>query len=454
MRTALYVRVSTQEQAKEGYSLPAQRRKLLAYCEAKEWKVVEIYADEGISGSTIEKRPSATQMLEDAKKHLFDQILIVKIDRLCRNTKDLLTIVDLLNSLDIGLVALEESLDLKSPSGKMMLTMLGSFAEFERATITNRFMSGKIQKALNGKMSNHHVKPYGYDFIDGVFTPNENAPVVKQIFELCKSGYSYTQIKEYLDSHGIKASMGNKWYIEVIGRMLHNPTYIGMVHYNVKNNDPILLKANNVIPIVDEDTFNQVQNILKAKVGVKKQPSEEFIFHGILKCNKCGWRGGCVSTTTPLGKPYKYYRCSGSCSGLCSNTQNISLPNCEKQFLTYMQDFFFELNTKPKEVKERPDYSKQINDLANKKKRLVDLYLQELVDFTDYEERLKDINAKIEYYKSLTPPEEKIIDYGSIQATFTELWDLMDNKEKHLFLVNTFEGIYFENKQIVRVVFK
>ena len=89
MRTALYMRVSTEEQAKEGYSLPSQKRKLMAYCDAHDWSIVAIYTDEGISAKNIDDRPQAKQLLEDAKNNLFENILILKVDRLARNTRKL-----------------------------------------------------------------------------------------------------------------------------------------------------------------------------------------------------------------------------------------------------------------------------------------------------------------------------------------------------------------------------
>ena len=131
MKTAIYTRVSTEEQAKEGYSLEVQREHLEAFAKQKGYEIFKVYSDEGISGYVLE-RPALKKLIEDAKYKEFDLVLVYKIDRFSRNLKDLLNLADELSCYGIGFKSATEAFDTSTSAGRMMLQQLGSFAEFER----------------------------------------------------------------------------------------------------------------------------------------------------------------------------------------------------------------------------------------------------------------------------------------------------------------------------------
>ena len=163
MKTAIYIRVSTDEQVKEGYSIDAQKYKLTEYCKFKKWDLAGLYIDEGISGKSIKDRPEAMRMIDDCKNGKVNNILIYKLDRLTRSVRDLLDVIDLVNKYSVKLTSLSENIDTSTPNGQMLLTITGAIAENERKIITERMQFGKEQKARSGKY-NIGPRPYGYNY--------------------------------------------------------------------------------------------------------------------------------------------------------------------------------------------------------------------------------------------------------------------------------------------------
>jgi len=131
LRIAIYIRVSTEDQAKEGYSLEVQREYLESFAKREGLEVFKVYQDDGISGYSTE-RPALRELLKETKGRKFDLVLVYKIDRFSRNLKDLLNLVDELSSSGIGFKSATEPFDTTTSAGKLMFQQLGSFAEFEK----------------------------------------------------------------------------------------------------------------------------------------------------------------------------------------------------------------------------------------------------------------------------------------------------------------------------------
>ena len=150
METGIYVRVSTEEQAQEGFSIRAQEQKLKDYARIKDWSIFNIYIDEGISGKNLVDRPAMQEMISDVRSGAVKNVLVFKIDRLTRSTADLLYLVDLFNELKCAFNSLTESIDTQTPSGRMFLKIIGIFAEFERENIIERSKVGIERKIREG----------------------------------------------------------------------------------------------------------------------------------------------------------------------------------------------------------------------------------------------------------------------------------------------------------------
>ena len=148
INTAIYVRVSTEEQALHGFSIRAQKEKLTYYAEKiKEWNVYDIYVDEGLSGKNIIDRPELNRMILNIKQKKVNNVLVFKIDRLTRSTKELIELVEVFNKYNCDFNSLCESIDTTTPTGRMFIKIIGIFSEFERENIIERVKLGFERKA-------------------------------------------------------------------------------------------------------------------------------------------------------------------------------------------------------------------------------------------------------------------------------------------------------------------
>ena len=256
--TALYIRVSTEKQADEGYSLEAQQSRLQAFCEAQGWTVdpAHVYIDAGISGTSTD-RPAFLAMMQAAQDGKIARIVSIKLDRLARNTKDFLGTVERLQAFGCDLVLLKESFDTGTPHGKFALTMFAAIAELEASQIAERTMSGRKQKAAQGG-DNGRYCPLGYSFDNGHYSIDENAAqTVQSIFTEYIAGESLTTIARRLNAQDAPTARGGKWYPATVRYILTNGFYAGLSQYDgqsVKGDHPA---------IIDADTYNAAIAILR-----------------------------------------------------------------------------------------------------------------------------------------------------------------------------------------------
>lgn len=230
--TALYIRVSTEKQADEGFSLEGQESRLRSYCDAQGWEVCpgHVYIDAGISGKST-ARPAFQAMMQAAQDSKITRIVSIKLDRLARNTKDFLGTVERLQAFGCDLVLLKESFDTGTPHGKFALTMFAAIAELEASQITERVMSGKREKAAQGG-DNGRYTPHGYNFEDGVYSVDESAaPVIRSIFTDYVTGEGLTTIARRLNAQDAPTARGGKWYPATVRYILTNGFYAGIAQY-------------------------------------------------------------------------------------------------------------------------------------------------------------------------------------------------------------------------------
>lgn len=232
-RTALYIRVSTERQAEEGFSLDAQAQRLGAYCQAQGWTVdpAHIYVDAGVSGKSTH-REQFQAMMGAAKQGEIQRIVAIKLDRIARNVKDFLAIVEELKAADCAMVLIKESFDTSTPHGKFALTMFAAMAELEAATITERVMSGKTQKAQDGGYNGARC-PLGYRYDDSTFAiVKDGADTVRYIFTSFVTGEGMLAIANGLNDAGTPTARGGQWYASTVRTILMNGFYAGLSQWD------------------------------------------------------------------------------------------------------------------------------------------------------------------------------------------------------------------------------
>ncbi len=245
---AIYIRVSTQEQAQQGFSLAAQQEALENYAKALGYEVLKVYKDEGKSAKNIQQRPEMMEMLQDAEKKKFSAIFIYKLDRFSRSIKDLILTIDKLKDWGIDFVSLQDKIETTSASGKLMFHIISAFAEFERNIIGDRTLFGMQRKAKEGGFITK--APKGYVLVDKKLEIHEEgADQVRKIYQ------------EFLDSDVSLTQLGKKHSMTTAGikKLLQNTTYLGKVKFAKQESD------GKHQALLDDVLFKAVQSKLKTK---------------------------------------------------------------------------------------------------------------------------------------------------------------------------------------------
>ncbi|MDO4481458.1 MAG: recombinase family protein [Bacillota bacterium] len=272
-RTGIYIRVSTDAQAEEGYSIEAQTEQLEAYCKAKKWENTELYVDGGWSGSNIE-RPEMKRMLEDAENDRLERCLVYKLDRLSRSQKDVLYIIeDVFIPHGVDFVSVTESLDTGTPMGRAMIGILAAFAQLERENIKMRTRMGMKERVKAGYWMGGGRVPFGYDYDSkqGILVPNEDAEKVRLMYRLYLDGESPQAIADRL---GLK-------YDRLVMNILQRKSNIGIIEYNGEE------YRGRHEPIIDRETFNKTAEEISLR-SVKRTNHTDYLLSGLLYCGKCG----------------------------------------------------------------------------------------------------------------------------------------------------------------------
>lgn len=220
-KCAIYIRVSTEEQAKKGISLSAQKDKCETFAELKEWSVYRVYRDAGFSAGNT-RRPAFLRMLEDARNKKINTILVYKVDRFSRRLKDLIFILDELKKYNVNFTSVSEQIDTTTAMGEAFFHMVGLFAQLERGMIKERVTLAFDKKFKSGQVANR--APLGYSYKGKkLVIHEENAQKVKEIFNMWACGVNYKAISE---EFGIPISS--------LYEIVKNPTYIGKIRYKGK----------------------------------------------------------------------------------------------------------------------------------------------------------------------------------------------------------------------------
>jgi DNA invertase Pin-like site-specific DNA recombinase len=263
VKVAIYTRVSTEDQAKEGFSLDAQLDKLRSYCKARDWIIADSYIDDGYSGRDI-KRPAYSRMMEEMDK--WDILLVIKIDRIHRNSKNFMLMMENLKKEGKEFVSMTESLDTSTAMGRFVMDIIQRIAQLESEQIGERVYIGMEQKArTNSGVLGFNI-PFGYEYSDGQLTIiKDEARVVKDIYSWYKDGKSMGKIAKMLNSNKIPTKRGGIWAKKTISKILKNPIYCGYLHWKQ------YINKSNHEKIISESDFNEIQNLISNHGGLPAQ---------------------------------------------------------------------------------------------------------------------------------------------------------------------------------------
>lgn len=410
-KVAIYVRVSTTNQAEEGYSIEEQISSLRKYCEAMNWTVFHEYVDAGFSGGKLE-RPEMSNLINDAKKQLFDTVLVYKLDRLSRSVKDTLHLMqDIFTPSKVDFVSLQENIDTSSAMGTLFITLLSAISEFEREQITERMKMGKTGRAKAGKAMSWGMPPFAYNYnkeTGNLELDEIKAPIVEMIFSDFLKGSSVNQIVQKLNSMSYHGK-SHDWGHHAVTFIIDNPAYCGMMKYMGQT-----YQAKHA-PIIDKKTFELAR--LERKKRLSKYRDDDwvgpfqrkYIGSKICYCGLCG--ANLKSEKDKKNKrtglrPISFY---------CPNTRSRGSRNCtnprfkQDALEGYILSEVAKLQQNPEKLKNiKPvednelhnkiaTYERNIKLNSSKLSKLNDLYLNDLISLDDLKKQSKSLLNENEF---------------------------------------------------------
>ena len=275
-RAVIYTRVSTEDQAKEGFSLDAQKDRLRSYCKAKSWEVVNEFIDDGYSGRDV-NRPAYQKML--AEREGWDVLVVLKMDRIHRNSRNFTVMMENLAKWGKEFTSMQESFDTTTAMGRFVMDIIQRIAQLESEQIGERVKIGMSQKAKEGRGYLGFNIPYGYNYEDGELIINdEEAKTIKEIFQKYYEGETYEKIVKYLNEKDVHTKRGGKWAKPTIHAILKNPVYCGYSHWDN------ILSEDKHESIIDVTIFNQVQRKRKNAIRNKKSRKQDILIIDVDRC--------------------------------------------------------------------------------------------------------------------------------------------------------------------------
>lgn len=424
MKVAIYVRVSTDEQAKEGFSIPAQRERLRAFCASQGWEIVQEYIEEGWSAKDLE-RPQMKQLLKDIKKGNIDIVLVYRLDRLTRSVLDLYLLLQTFEKYNVAFRSATEVYDTSTAMGRLFITLVAALAQWERENLAERVKFGIEQMIDEGKKPGGH-SPYGYKF-DKDFNCTmieEEANVVRMIYRMYCDGYGYRSIADRLNELGIKPRIAKEWNHNSIRDILTNDMYIGTYRWGnkvVKNNHP---------PIISETLFKKVQKE-KEKRGVDRKRVGKFIFTGLLHCGNCNEHK--MQGFFDKRDQKTYYRCL-KCNRITHEKNILESLLAEVQLLITSKEYFMSKFSNQYEEPSTVDVSaltKELEKIKKQKEKWYDLYMDDNNPIPKEElfAKINELNEKEkEIYETLN--ECELEEKESIEEKYHRISKMTDFKQQ------------------------
>ena len=264
MRAAIYVRVSTEEQAAEGYSIGAQKEMLQDYCIVEGWEVAGVYEDDGYSGRSV-KRPAYQRMMSEMDS--WDVLLVIKMDRIHRNSRNFMNMMEVLSKHGKMFVSQSEALDTTNALGRFVVDMIQRLAQLESEQIGERTYMGMrekaetLDKAEEGKRTMGFTPPFGYRLENGGLEEEpDELPIVSRMFSEYLGGSTMDEISWSLGREGILTRRGNPWNKRNMSTVLHNPVYAGYMRW-----EDVLIR-HHARTAVSIEEFNRTQELMASKV--------------------------------------------------------------------------------------------------------------------------------------------------------------------------------------------
>lgn len=446
-KVALYIRVSTDRQAEEGYSIDVQKERLQAYMVSMfgSGQAVDFYIDDGFSGGSLD-RPQMQRMISDIQEQQVSHVIVYKLDRLSRSQKDTLYLIeDIFLPNNVSFISVQESFNTATPFGRAVIGILSVFAQFERENIFERTRSGMQKRVESGYWMGGGRVPFGYDYNSqkGILIPNADAEKVRKLYDLYIQGWSLQKIADTL---GLK-------YEKLALQILQRKSNAGYIVYN-GNEYKGLHEA--IIPL---ETYEQAMKIFRTRAKNQLRPTAVHLLAGLVYCGCCGakmryirWgKGGCKLMCYSQQKTKRYLIRDPDCANQRPWAEEI------EQYV--LKDIF--QAAKEFSPPEDPQFGasslgvlRQKRDTAEKKlRRLYDLYaggeddvLLEMI--SNLKEQIKTAEQQIQAIAEQDRSAERAQAAREELYRLSSIWSMMESAQKIAALRSVVDRIVVTNDRV------
>ena len=454
----VYIRVSTEDQAREGFSLGEQEEKLLALCKFKDLEVYKVYKDAGISAKDMEHRPQFQEMLKDMKDGKINYIVAYKLDRITRSVRDLEELISVLEQYNCFLLCDRDDVNTSTANGRFFVRMLTVLSQLEIEIVSERTKFG-----LNGAIKSGHIpgqRPFGYKSADDkkMIIDNATRPYVEKIFDMYLEGKSFQQIANYFEENNIYPK--KKWKDTTIQKIIDNKIYMGDYEQykrigKQENLEPIVY-MNVVEPIISRAKWEECQR-QKERNQRTYTRDRIYTFFQRLKCPNCSRIMKCKGSGGTKRK-YMYYTCEHCHINFNENHVELLLKDFIYDLLEYdmaVKKFFLPVLEDKSNNIDTSTIDKEIRELQKQRDRIKQAYIKGIVEIDDFKEDYKLIEDKLANLETkklelinlenfnYSPHEllaerdlekEKMIRLDTLNSLLKSKWNVMNKSEKQEFI--------------------
>ena len=423
----LYIRVSTTEQAVEGYSVGEQESRLRSYCEAYGYMINAVHIDPGYSGATLD-RPGINKVINDVRSGYVKKVIVWKLDRLSRSQKDMLVLLeDVFLKNGCNFISLMESFDTATPFGRCIVGILAAFAQMERENIKSRMMMGKHAGLKEGRYFSSRA-PIGYQW---QIQPNGKlslivdpytSKAVRDMFRLYASGKSESAVAGYVqEKYGLFPSLDRHSAVGRISRIMRNPVYMGKVRMKDQCYD------GRHESLVEQELWQTVNERLSQNLQVFKRSygDSDGLLCGLLFCGDCGARMAIRSWKKKNGEKVKKYMCYSISratpamirSENCSNRQkHLTIAELDSMVLKEIKKLALEPSLIDSLIEESteettpdlPILQERMDTIEKQLTRLLNLYQSGAMELEEIQGRLSALKSEREAIQTRLSEAEKI----------------------------------------------
>jgi len=418
----IYIRVSTFDQAREGFSLGEQEERLKEFCKFKRYNIYKVYQDAGISAKN-DKRPAYQEMIEDVKKGNINVIVALKLDRLTRSVYDIEKLMKFVNDYECDIDCMADESNTTTSNGRMVMRIMTSVSQNEIEKCSERTKFGMAGAIKNGHIPNR--TGLGFKRENKKLVPDPlTKDIIVRIFDLYLEGKSHQAIANIYNKEKVLGK--TNWYDSTIQKILSNELYKGD-YVNGKRTKHPTYYENVIEPIVSKEKWESCQ-YQKLRNARHYERTATYLFTNKLKCSKCGNFLGGHATTKTNGKKYYYYKCN-----TCKTYFNEI--DIEKELKAFMLELakqddlinnYYTPFIKSKLEDKTEDYKKEIKDLDKQLDRIKTAYIKGVVKLEDFDKEIKHI----EYQKSdLEKRQKEQKQYDNLSFTLNDLLIIQDMQE-------------------------